>query len=281
MDTARSWTRSSSSLTGVGPSEAPGAIALESRKRHVCLQELPNREHHCVVVFTNGAFTVDDDASMPCAPVYCRINLVLSAHNRRASHGDRLLVGGNTPDGRVPQDRGRVNALVIRPGGQIPKRVVTHRRWASGLTLDKTKRVIYSQRVGGLRKGDRVTAEAKAIADIDDLPYNALNAASLVLSGRPNDTHPGAFARRVAKGTVEISEANGFNCTQARTPCVTRKVAGFRVARNAVDRSGEPRPLYVNLVMLAKSKREAPSGGDRVRIAPGGQLEVLRFWPEP
>ena len=46
----------------------------------------------------------------------------------------------------------------------------------------------------------------------------------------------------------EIAEANGFNCTQRNPVCPTNKVGVITMRRHAEDDSGEPIPLYVNLV---------------------------------
>jgi hypothetical protein len=50
---------------------------------------------------------------------------------------------------------------------------------------------------------------------------------------------------------MAIGEHNGINCTSGTSPCVTRKVAVFRVTDDIDE------PVYVNVV----AKSEVPGGG--------------------
>jgi hypothetical protein len=75
----------------------------------------------------------------------------------------------------------------------------------------------------------------------------------------------------------QISEANGFNCTQGDSahedPCTARKVGVLEITRDA------PKTLYVNLVSGAAAQadfNDRHRSGDRAKVA-GGFLRVYRF----
>lgn len=253
-----------------------GAIPLAPAKRHVCLAGLPEREHHCMIVFTHGGTSVGGEDRLPCRPDRCRINLVMDAHNARAKAQNKLLIGGNPPDGSVSQDRGRVNAVVLRPGSQ-PKPDVSKRLRESRLRLNEKRVVIYSKRLRSLDRGDQLTVEGRAIVDVSHLPYPARVTSQMVLADRPDQTHPGRVARHVARGGPEITESNGFNCTHPRSPCVVHKVGIVRIARDVRDGSGDPIPLYANFTMLNTPKHVPGSPSDRVRLRDHGALQVVRY----
>ena len=92
---------------------ATRGMPLSESRRFVCRQKLPDREHHCVIVFTGVGADIGKLRSLPCPPDHCFVNLVMDAHHPRARSGEVLLIGGNRPDGSIPQDRGRVNAIVL------------------------------------------------------------------------------------------------------------------------------------------------------------------------
>jgi hypothetical protein len=257
----------------------PHAVALTHRKRHVCLAGIPDREHHCVMVFRHGGLHVGSGGP-PCAPAQCRINLVLSAHNSRARTGNRLIIGGSPPDGSVSQDRGRLNAIVFRPGSQPrPKAQVTKNLRRRRQPLDEKFRVIYSKRLTGLDQGEQISVDAHATVDVNNLPYNARVSSQLVLADRPDQTHPGRIAARVAHGGGEISESNGFNCVHPRSPCTFHRVGVERLDHDARNHSGKRVPLYLNLTMLNTPKRTQGHPGDRIRLRDRGAIKVFRYQP--
>ena len=252
---------------------------LSGSKRFVCRQRLPNREHHCVIVFSEAGKSIRGTGSLPCEPDRCFVNLVLDAHHPDADNTDLLLIGGNRPDGSIPQDRGRVNAVVLRPGGaDYPKPRTTRRRMRTKMKLDKKRRVIYSQRLNGLRKGAGIDADAVAFTSNDGLGYSTITAAQIILAEGPREAHSGNLAQRVVKGG-EITESNGYNCTRNKPVCLTRKAGAAKVAATP-RKDGRIRPMYVNLVMLAGPKRTTARRGDRQRVLDRGGLTVQQFKPE-
>lgn len=253
-----------------------GGELLARPKRSVCRQRLPDREHHCVIVFTGAGMEIGNVTSLPCQPDSCFVNLVIDSHNRNAGRGDSLLVGGNRPDGSIPQDRGRINAIVRSPAdGDYPKPKVTNARVHKALPLDLRPRVIYSQRLGKVRAGDQLEVEATVFTNIARLRYAAVTTTKVILAEKRLGTHSGALARHVG-GDGEITEGNGYNCTQNKPTCISRKAGVLRITKDA-RMNGELTPLYVNVVMIVGPKRKRARLDDRDRVLGRGALEVTRY----
>lgn len=263
------------------------AVPLSGRKGNRCRQPTPHREHHCMFVFRRGAYEVPETESLPCSPGSCFVNLVLGAHARAARHGDRLLLGANEPDGSVEQDRGRINAVRIRPPSdsvvppiisQKETRVSTRERDRKLVTLGRHRRtVVYSQQLDDLKSGEQLAVSATMGTDLSNLGRDARITARLVLANAPDSPRPAVIARRIASTQGEIAEANGFNCTQPNDPCRTRKVGVLRIDGDAVNKAGFPVPLYVNLVVVAASRPPGQLHGHAVRVTDTGRLRVVRF----
>lgn len=248
-------------------------LPVSATKRAQCQQRHP-REHHCVLVFTGAGLRVRNPRRLPCPPDRCFVNLVIDASNPSAGKRDVLIVGGNKPDGSIPQDRGRINAVLLHPGnGDYPRPRRTRSRVTPELPLDLKRHVVYSQRLRDLEAGQQLAVEAEAVTDRSGLPYSVRTSSELILAERRTATEPGPLARRLGGGG-EISESNGFNCTADRDTCTTRKVGVLRVSRSA------PRPLFVNLVMVVGPKRLEADPGDRYEVRRRGGLAVTRY-PKP
>ena len=257
---------------------APGSthgLAVSRTRRVSCRQHRP-REHHCVIVLTDGGLRVPRPRKLPCRVGHCFINLVVAAHNPRARRRDLLIVGGNKPNGSIPQDRGRINAVLLHPAhARYPRPLVTRHRVDRSLRLDLRRHVVYSQRLRHLRAGERLAVEAKAVTRRAGLPYSVRTSSQLILAEGRRDTRPGPLARHLGGGG-EISEANGFNCTRDHRACTTRKVGVLRVARSA-RKHGRYRPVFVNLVMIVGPKRFGTGPGDRYRVLKRGRMSVTRY----
>jgi hypothetical protein len=250
-----------------------GAVSLARPKRHVCLQGLPNREHHCVLVFGRGGIDIPETDDLPCDPRRCHVNVVLDAHNHKAGRSDRLLLGVDREDGSIAQDRGRVNATLFSPGSQgKPPPLVSDERLRSGLVPDHRGRVIYSLRLPRLHFGDQLTASARATVDVARLPYNTFTGARLIAADGRRSTRSGKFIHSISQSGLSVSEGTGFNCTHPRTPCPIRKVGTMRLRREPVDRHGHRRPLFLNLVVATSPKRMNMRPGDQVKVLSGGAV---------
>jgi hypothetical protein len=260
---------------GKGTVGGKRSTRISGGKRDICRQRLPLREHHCVITFTDAGFTLRKGKPAPCPPDSCRINLVASASNPSAGVGDLLMVGGQRPDGSIPQDRGRINAIRFHPGdqptiaGQTSGEPV-HRR----VDPDFRKHVVYSKQLNELEAGEQLEVSGKLRTKIGGLPYNVRTSAQLVLTARSKATHPNDAVRRAAKLGGQIDELNGFNCTRNRPSCVIRKVGVVQIEQNL------DQPLFVNLITIVGPKKTRPGPGDQVKIAGGGHVRVVRYPPQ-
>jgi hypothetical protein len=255
-----------------------GAVTLASPERDTCTQRHPHREHHCVLVFTRAGTDIRRPGRLPCPLDACFVNVVADVHHSRARRGDVVLVGGNRPNGSIPQDRGRINVIRFRHAAppQFPSER-TQGRQDSRLRLNFKRKVVYSKRLNGLDEGEQLAVQARMRTGIAQLPYAVRTSAWLILSDGRRGVKPGNYVERVALSNGEISESNGFNCTQDKGTCLTRKVGVLEMVRDADDAKGRPVPLYVNLVTVFGPKILEAKSGDRVRLKERGGIRVTRF----
>ena len=268
-------------------SRATGGRSARRVSRHEfvqCGQRRPNRNHHCVLVISNGAMTVRSPRQLPCDPAKCHLNLVVSAHHPSARHGNRLVIGADTPSGGVRQGKGRVSALLI-PAGFHPRtrKAVSKRRVHRRLPMDRSGRgwtSVYSVKLSNLRAGDLIMARARQILDIGGLGNAVFDSSQIVLTEGRRKVSSGRIAKRSGHPPL-FTEANGFNCTQGpsayRTPCVSRKVGQITIERRPVNRRGRPVPLYVNLISRGFLKTAQPKRGLFAHVLRGGSLRVKRI----
>jgi hypothetical protein len=259
-----------------------------------CRQQLPYRHHHCVLVFPATTFDVPSDAR----GLY--VNLVASAWSPQgeAQLGDRLIVGEDEPDGSILGDKGRVNAVRLRPDPSVSGSVQTLSTTtpvASSLPIGSgsiENTVVFSRRLDNLERNEQLEVSANVDTDIGQntdptapnyLPYNALIRSRLILTNSPTSTRVSDLAKKVSTSKGEITEANGFNCTHHDktasqspwdSPCQTQKAGVIRLTADA-------KKLYVNLVVGTSAIGGAPKPGDVVRIAPCSPgscaLQILRY----
>jgi hypothetical protein len=269
-------------ILAAGPDEATGprTLPVGERRKITCRQKPPSRERHCMIVFTSAELVVEDPGALPCAPD-CHLNLVIDAHHPDARANDRLIIGSSGPNGSVRQDKGRIN--VIRTRGADPTRLppppppgtlttATDTRLIGGLTLDKPPRkaVVYSQPLEDLQAREQLAVRGVVQTGITRLRHNTNVSAKVILADRPTATRPGLNALDASLLGGEITEHNGFNCTQLTTPCITDKVGVIGIVRDARQ------TLYANLVLgIGRVGGRAP-GDNLVRVNAGG-LQVTRY----
>lgn len=227
---------------------------------------LTHRQHHRVLVF-------DESIEVPDLDLPWHLNLVLQASHRRAVRGNVLLVGENEPDRTVGQDKGRLNAVRVRPGTHpTPRAVRTASRKARGIpVVPSAKTVVYSKRMNGLRGGEQLEVRAKIRTSAARLRYPARISTRIFLADSPTAADTGGHAAQIAAYGGEIGEHNGFNCEGG--PCVTERVGVLHIDASAT------RPLYVNVVADSgdplKEGRSRP--GDKLRVLDGGGVEIVRY----
>jgi hypothetical protein len=262
---------------------------MSGRKPVVCSQRRPDRNHHCTLTVAGGVASVNGSKT-PCAPHRCHVNVVVGAPHRRARRGQRIVLGGDDPRGRVDQDKGRLN--VVRLPAQRPPRT----RLRVGELLKRSvpvrprrgtrRRVVYSVAVPELRAGEVIAADGRFATRIGGLRYNAYISSRLILADRPGAVRVTKAVRGFGTREGRFGEHNGFNCTQGpsgyRTPCVTRKAGAVRIRKDAVDaKTGEPLTLYVNLVASVRPRlggpKRRPRHFHRARLSPAGGLDLVRY----
>jgi hypothetical protein len=112
---------------------------------------------------------------------------------------------------------------------------------------------------------------ATMITGIRRLRHNAKISSRIVLADGPLDMDPGPSSADASSEEGEITESNGFNCTQRTTPCTTIKAGVLEIEE---DVSG---PLYVNLTLSVGRIGGRAPGDNLVTIQEGGGLAVVRF----
>jgi hypothetical protein len=254
-------------LTGDRGATAPGSTALRLAGRRV---RCSHRRHHRVIVFTRAGLQVPEAGLPWSGPSF--VNLVLDAHHPKARDGDRLLIGENEPDGSVGGDKGRINAIRLRPSGERPHgRARTEKRLAREIPVDKEKRtVVYSRRLTELRDDEELDVRAGLTVSAAHLSYPARISTRLILADDPGQDDDGGRAAEIAPFNGEISENNGFNCLRARA-CTSRKVGVLRCLESAGQ------PVYVNLIAVAGDPFRKGRPGDKLRVLNQGFVEVRRY----
>jgi len=262
----------------------PHAKTIAQTRSVRCHQRRPQRNHHCVLVFPPESTRIRHPHRLPCRPSACHLNLVLEADYPRARDGQVVLVGADRPNGTVRQDKGRLNAILLHKQVPPPKRFRTAKRRSRSIPIAPSgkngRRVIYSQRVNHLKKGEVLEASARHLVTISSLPYPAFVGTDLILAHGRNAVVPTGIARGAVSSHGRLTEQNGFNCTHGpsayRDPCRTRKAGAVRIQRN-IARNGHPIPLYVNVVCAGKAKLTQPAPDDHMRVLAKGALVVKRF----
>ena len=242
-----------------------------------CHQARPDRNHHCVLVFRNVKARLGRHRRLPCALHRCHVNVVARRQQRRASRGNVLIIGADRPDGRIEQDMGRLNAIVIPRG-------VHARVSPTALRSPRSSRPARGP-PGQRRVASRLLAEAPAPrrrrrhCRRRPAPAPASPASRTARTSRRKMIIAGqADGDEAVSSNVTLSgfvtEANGFNCTQGpsayRTPCVTRKAGLATIRHRPVDRQGVRAPLYLNLIQRSFPKLARARPGDAAQVLGGG-----------
>jgi hypothetical protein len=205
------------------------------------------------------------------------VNLVVDAHHPQAHRNDEVLLGIDRADGTIRQDRGRVNVARFRGPRVEPRIHDTQKRRHRSVDVEKgSMKVIYSLRLRGLRKGEQLVVNADMTTSIGHLPYGTFIGSQLILARRSGGIRTTPLTRRVSSRDGEVTEGNGFNCTQRTTPCDSPR-AGTLVMKSTPRRNGRSIPLFLNFVLRNAPKRADDRAGDRIRIPAGGGIVARRY----
>jgi hypothetical protein len=264
-------------------SKGTGGRRVSERVKLKCQQTRPNRNHHCPLV-TRDSLRVERPRRLPCSPRGCRLNMVVGAHHQRARGGEVVVIGTDRPDGSVEGGKARLSAAVVRAGRGVEavvRRTTKRRTRELPASFSGGHRVVYSQRVAGLRAGDVLLVRGEQRTRIRQLPY--FIGSKIIVSARRKARTPGRLTGRIVSRHGNATETNGFNCTIGpsafRSPCTNRKMGLAVLERTPKDSRGEPIPLFVNLVARTFPKlAQARHGGwPPARILRGGGLWVTHL----
>ena len=248
----------------------PDVKGITPRRESNCDQRQGNRQHHCVAVYLGSKLTIPTPDKLPCQLDQCRINLVVDSHHPQARRGDELILG------------------IDRPGGKVERRPFAAERDAAARVGYRGPQAADAEAApppGAGRGGPEVlgaldapaqpdrgpAAHVRGVADGRDPPAPLLELHGLAADPRaaPGAVTTSAFTRGVGSLQGEVTEGNGFNCTQRTTPCTARRVGTLVIEQTPV-RDGRTVPLYVNFVLRNAPKEVRDRVHDYMRLRGGG-----------
>jgi hypothetical protein len=266
-----------------------GGTEIGRTARYQCSQDLPNRNHHCVVAVTRTAHVDGDPGCQGC-----HLNLVVSAYHSSAGGGDRVVVGTDG-DGGINQGKASISGAVFgsSPASFSDRKVmsshgvVDHRIPVAAHNASHSRRVLLSVRLDNLRAGESLMVDAKAHVGISRLGYSTLMQSQLILSRKRGSTSRSGAPIAVASWDGKGDAQNGFNCTQGHSgypnPCPIHKVGAIRIQKDATTHpsrgTGPHIPLYLNLVTGAQAEYQRQRHwhpGD-FAVTQGGKMRVWRY----
>ncbi len=264
--------------------DGPGAEPISKAESIRCNQKRPNRNHHCVLVFSNAVKRVRNVSNLPCPPDGCFLNVTAAASHKNAGGGDVVVVGADRPDGSVDGDKGRVDAILERGAIPPPQTTEGGAKMRGSVPIAPSgnagRKVVRSLRLDGLEKGDALRIKSKQRIGISSVPYNVFIGTRVIVSTSPTETRTKGFVTKTLSSGGEVSEQNGFNCTQGKStyqdPCNTPKAATAVVKRKMPQKNGEPKPVFVNIVMAGLPKLATAQPNDRMSVG-DGSIRVERY----
>jgi hypothetical protein len=268
-----------------GPDVGDPSFALSTTVKRMCKQTRPNRNHHCTLVVPNTEVPITPKTQLPCPPTGCYVNLVVGATHKKAKPANRVVLGADRPDGSVAQDKGRLNVIQTTADAPGPAQGGSATLVNPSLPLMESnkRRVVYSVPIPAPKNGEVLAFDSSYVADLSGLRFNTFIATRVILAEAPTSTKPSGLARE-SLNRGNATEANGFNCTLGRSgftsPCTVAKAGATQITADALDGSGLPATLYVNVVASAKPLLdERDKGSPTLTLRPAGGLNVLRYAP--
>lgn len=261
----RSYTLSPIVRAQVVLSRSPKAqsphIPLSRPVSVLCKQHRPNRNHHCTLTVPNETTVIPNPHSLPCRPERCYVQLLVSAHNRKAVDRNYIVLGGDKPDGTVEKDKGRLTVIQTHGPAQTTAPFVNeglmHKRLPLTISDADKRRVVYSVPIYAPRRGEVIAFNATFVSAINALPFNTFVTSRVILARTPFEKRPRQKAKTAIRYRGQATESNGFDCTLGPSgyanPCLTQKAGAIRFRRDLISRkTGEPVTLYLNVLAAAK-----------------------------
>lgn len=261
---------------------------IGNTERITCSQDLPNRNHHCVLSLHR---TQVMRGTPPCAPS-CSLNLVVEAFHPNAELGNLLVIGADQDDA-IAQGRATLSAGIFEPNGTYAPR---EEKWTEPIVRrvpvnpnDTREVTVASVRLDRLTQGEVLAVEGRAVASIGHLPYNVLTQGQIVISEKRLSSNNHGIPLSVATRNGLVTAKNGFNCTQGQsgftTPCAIEKGAFVRILANSRKHPNQDEgpwvPLFVNFFVGFQEEYNVHGSwdpGDEAEIK-AARLEVLRYTP--
>lgn len=243
------------------PSTSVGFLPLTDVRTVNCKQRRPNRNHHCTITLPNAETTISDLSALPCAPEACYVNLIVGASSPKAKRGNKVVLGGDQPDGTVEQDKGRLNLVQAHPTVPLPQTSQTSTLVEPNLPLtigdSEKRRVVYSLPIAAPQQGEVLTFDTSFRTDITALRFNTFISSRVILGETPTSAKATGLAKRATAYKGQGTESNGFNCTLGISgypnPCTTVKAGALQITRKFRTVYGEePTTLYLNVLAGAK-----------------------------
>lgn len=262
--------------------------AVGGVERVTCAQDLPMRNHHCVLSLHR---TQAMRGTPECAPT-CSLNLVAQAYHPSAKKGNVIVVGADRDSG-IAQRRASLSAGVFEPDQQyeptVEKSVEPLVRSVKVNPDDTREVTVASVRLDRLTEGEVLAIEARAVTSIGHLPYNVLSQGQVVLSEERASSDNHGIPLSVATRNGLLTAKNGFNCTLGKsgykTPCAIEKGNFVRIINNSRTRpnhdDGPWVPLYANFFVGFQEEYNVKGSwrpGDKAKIR-SARLEIRRYTP--
>jgi hypothetical protein len=244
-----------------GPKARAPAIPLSDPKTVLCKQKRPNRNHHCTITIQNTVTRFGRLKRLPCRPDQCYVNLLVSARNPKARHGNFIVLGGDKPDGSLEQDKGRLTVLQaedrVRAPAVFTNAGLQHNRLPLTVADADKRRIVYAMPIPAPLEDEVLAFDVKFVSAISALPFNTFVTSRVILTTGPFQTKPKGYAKDAVKFNGQATEANGFDCTLGPSgyanPCITHKTGAIRFKRDILHRkTGTPATLWMNVIAGAK-----------------------------
>lgn len=251
-------------LTGPVTGKALAITKLRSEK-------VSHAHHHHVLVY-------DEPFKVPKLPWLGStfVSLVLSASSPKAGPQQILIAGQNDPGGKVEGDMATLSVVRVRgSAGKVGSQEALKKLGARSLPVIKGEtRVVYSQILKDLKKGEQLAVRVALESSAGHLKYPARASVRVILGDTRADTYPGDHAKAVTAARGDISRKNGTNRLPGEHSGRSLKSGVVRMTKDAT------KPLFVNTVIETGDPLQQAKDGDEMSLLDGGGQRTTRYEAE-